>query len=564
MNMVLEDAEEKEVTNPDVKMWIDDLKDVAYTAEDILDEIATEALRRQLLVEFKRVAESNTFGTGEDKKKVVDLLLSSDAGGNEMCVIAIVGMGGIGKTTLAQLVYNESRVKQHFDLKIWFCVSEEFVMPNVEKSIIEAATSLPCPKFENPEQLQVTLKKNLSGKKFLLVLDDVWSEKPIHQEFLSQLLHHGSRGSKILVTTRNESVALAMKAIATHHLKLLSKDDCWSLFEKHAFRDGSSNADPEIKEIGTKIVKNCKGLPLAIKAIGDLLWSESSVERWTNILKSNLWDLSMEGTNILPALRSSEDAFDASLKDKAYLENLVLEWCPPEEVLGITESQRGVLENLQPHRNLKSLTINYYGARERLNLSNCKYWCALPPVGQLSSLNELVIDGLDGVVTVGPEFYGNNSSTMKPFGMLKSLRLKNMRNWKKWFPFGDENEGGSFPRLEKLYIVTCPKLRGRLPVHLHSLAKLEISGCQRLEGSLLIDSFSVLTHIKILGCGKLESLTLAEQYEHDGITNFNISCLRELIISGCSSLMSIPMVVLISTLKTLEIDNCKKLELPMH
>ncbi|KAF5459103.1 hypothetical protein F2P56_023087 [Juglans regia] len=225
MNMVLEDAEEKEVTNPNVKMWIDDPKDVAYTAEDILDEIATEALQRQLLVEFKPVAgkvrnfisstsldpfihrlepkiqevvldrlehlakqkdlmglqvgvggkqyperlttsyvvESDTFGTGEDKKKVIDLLLSSDAGGNEMCVIAIVGMGGIGKTTLAQLVYNESSVKQHFDLKIWFCVSEEFVMPNVEKSIIEAATLLPCPKFENPEQLQVTLEKNLSG-----------------------------------------------------------------------------------------------------------------------------------------------------------------------------------------------------------------------------------------------------------------------------------------------------------------------------------------------------------------------------------------------------------------
>ncbi|KAF5459106.1 hypothetical protein F2P56_023087 [Juglans regia] len=105
-----------------------------------------------------------------------------------------------------------------------------------------------------------------------------------------------------------------MKAIATHHLKLLPNDDCWSLFEKHAFRDGSSNADPEIKEIGTQIAKKCKGLPLAIKAIGDLLWSESSVERWMNILKSNLWDLSMEGTNILPALRLSYKYLPSYLK----------------------------------------------------------------------------------------------------------------------------------------------------------------------------------------------------------------------------------------------------------
>ncbi|KAF5469816.1 hypothetical protein F2P56_010375 [Juglans regia] len=376
MNMVLEDAEEKEVTNPNVKMWIDELKEVAYDVEDILDEIATEALRCQLRAEFKLVAgnvrnfisssclnpfihrlepriqevldrlehlakqkdfmglqvglggkqyperlttsyvrESDTFGRDEDKKKVIDLLLSFDASGNEMCVIAIVGMGGIGKTTLAQLAYSDSRVKQNFNLKIWFFVSEEFVLPMVEKSIIEAATSLPCPEFKNPEEVRVILKKNLTGKKFLLVLDDVWTEKLDHREFLGQLLEYGARGSKILVTTRNKSVASAMHAIATHHLKLLPKDDCWSLFEKHAFRDGSSiNADPKIKEIGTQIVEKCKGLPLAIKAIGNLLWSESNVERWTNILKSNLWNLPMEGTYILPALRLSYNFLPSNLK----------------------------------------------------------------------------------------------------------------------------------------------------------------------------------------------------------------------------------------------------------
>ncbi|XP_042959238.1 putative disease resistance RPP13-like protein 1 [Carya illinoinensis] len=375
LNVVLEDAEEKQITNPNVKRWIDELKDVAYTAEDILDEIATVALRRQLHVEFKPVAgkvrnffsstflnpfvhrveakikevldrleyltkqedsmglqvgvagkqyperlttahvvESDTFGRDEDKKKVIDLLLSSDVGGNERWVIAIFGMGGVGKTTLAQLVYNESRVKHHFDLKIWFCVSEEFDMPKVEKSIIEAATLSPCHKFENQEVLQVKLRENLNGKRFLLVLDDVWSEKPIHREFLEQLLQYGARGSKILVTTRNESVAWAMHAIEPHHLNHLPDNDCWSLFAKHAFPDGSSNTDPKIDEIGRQIVKKCKGLPLAIKAIGDLLWSESNVERWTNILKSNLWDLPMKGTNILPALMLSYKNLPSYLK----------------------------------------------------------------------------------------------------------------------------------------------------------------------------------------------------------------------------------------------------------
>ncbi|XP_042959475.1 putative disease resistance RPP13-like protein 1 [Carya illinoinensis] len=349
VNAVLADAEEKQLTDPSVKDWVDDLKDVLFDAEDILDEIATEALQRKLDAESsttaekvrdrfsnivldtfvnevepkmeevldrledltkqkdcmglqvggvggKRypeqvltsyVSESDTFGRNEDKKKIIDLLLSSDASGNERCVIAIVGMGGIGKTTLAQLAYNDTRVEQRFNLKIWFCVSEEFVVPNVMKSIIDQSSTSSAPSIEDPEQLQ---------------------------EFLSQLLRYGTQGSKILVTTRNKSVALAMKATATHHIKLLPNDDCWFLFEKHAFRDGSSNADPEIIDIGRKIVKKCKGLPLAIKAIGDLLWSESNVERWTNILKSNLWDLHMKGTYILPALRLSYKYLPSYLK----------------------------------------------------------------------------------------------------------------------------------------------------------------------------------------------------------------------------------------------------------
>ncbi|KAG6677241.1 hypothetical protein I3842_14G015700 [Carya illinoinensis] len=376
VNAVLADAEEKQLTDPLVKDWVDDLKDVLFDAEDILEEIATEALQRKLDAESSTtvekaldcisntfldtfvnevepkmeevldrledltkqkdcmglkvgvggkqhpeqvltsyVSESDTFGRNEDKKKIIDLLLSSDESGNERCVIAIVGMGGIGKTTLAQLAYNDSRVEQaKFNLKIWFCVSEEFVVPNVMKSIIDQSATSSASYTEDPEKLQAILKENLTGKKFLLVLDDVWSEKSRHQEFLSQLLRYGTQGSKILVTTRNESVALAMKATATHHLKLLSNDDCWSLFEKHAFPDGSSNADPEIKDIGRQIVEKCKGLPLAIKAIGDLLWSESNVERWTNILKSNLWDLHMEGTDILPALRLSYKYLPSFLK----------------------------------------------------------------------------------------------------------------------------------------------------------------------------------------------------------------------------------------------------------
>ncbi|GLT53955.1 hypothetical protein SLA2020_271890 [Shorea laevis] len=204
LNAVLEDAEELQVTKPVVKEWLDELKDTVYDAEHVLDEIATEALRSELDAEFQTTAskvrmsicafrnsfakkiepkikdllerletlaqqkdviglregvggksserlpttslveESDICGRNDDKEAIINMLLSDDARGNEMGVIAIVGMGGIGKTTLAQLVYNDKRVKEHFKLEAWVCVSEEFDVFKVTKTILEAVTSSPC------------------------------------------------------------------------------------------------------------------------------------------------------------------------------------------------------------------------------------------------------------------------------------------------------------------------------------------------------------------------------------------------------------------------------------
>ena len=373
VNAVLDDAEEKQVTKPAVKEWLDELKDAVFDAEDILDEIATKALQRKLDAEFQTTAskvqtcitsslnpfskeiepkikvvldrleylakqkdviglrevvggklserlpttslvdESDICGRDDDKEAIVNLLLSDDASGNEMCVIAVVGMGGIGKTTLAQLVYNDDRVKEHFNLEAWVCVSEEFDVFKVTKTILEAVTSSTCD-IKDLNRLQVTLKEKLTGKKFLLVLDDVWNEDYVDWEVLKNPFKSGAHGSKVIVTTRNGSVASVMRTIATHHLKQLPDEDCWSLFAKHAFDDSNSDAHPELEVIGRQIVKKCKGLPLAAKAIGALLRSKLDVDEWDKILKSELWDLSNDGANILPALRLSYKYLPSHLK----------------------------------------------------------------------------------------------------------------------------------------------------------------------------------------------------------------------------------------------------------
>jgi hypothetical protein len=373
LNAVLEDAEELQVTKPVVKKWLDELKDAVYDAEHVLDEIATEALRSELDAQFQTtpnkvrksifafrnsfvkeiepkikdilerlesltqqkdviglregargklserlpttslVEESNICGRNDEKEAIIKMLLLDDARGNEMGVIAIVGMGGIGKTTLAQSVYNNDKVKEHFNIDAWVCVSEEFDVFKVTKTILEAVTSS-ISHTKDLNQLQLRLKDCLMEKKFLLVLDDVWNETYNHWETLCKPFKYGAQGSKVIITTRSDRVVSVARAMP-HHLMELPEKDCWSLFAKHAFHDGNSNAHEKLEVIGRKIIKKCGGLPLAVKTIGALLRSKPDADEWDKILRSELWDLSIDEIgNILPALRLSYKYLPSHLK----------------------------------------------------------------------------------------------------------------------------------------------------------------------------------------------------------------------------------------------------------
>ena len=118
----------------------------------------------------------------------------------------------------------------------------------------------------------------MKGKRFLLVLDDIWNDNFIDWDLLLSPLKAGACGSRIIVTARNQSVASMMRAVVTYPLLHLSDEDCWSLFAKHAFRTSNPEEHPTLKRIGEKIVKKCKGLPLATKGLGGLLHPEVEAE----------------------------------------------------------------------------------------------------------------------------------------------------------------------------------------------------------------------------------------------------------------------------------------------
>ncbi|MED6168483.1 hypothetical protein PIB30_011910 [Stylosanthes scabra] len=296
------DAEQKQIKERAVKDWLNSLKDAMYVADDLLDEVFTKAatqkdpgtfFSRFLNLQDREIAsrmeditdriesivkQKDTLGREEDKEVIVKLLLDDlDTDDGDTPVIPIVGMGGIGKTTLAQFVYNDDKVKENFDFRGWVCVSEEFDVVKVTKTIIEAVTSSSC-NLNDLNLLQHELKEKLSRRKFFVVLDDAWNEDYEDWKRLLKPFQNGVKGSKILITTRSKTVASVVQTVSPHELSLLSDEDCWLVFSKHARLSTDSMEYPTLEKVGRDIVKKCDGLPLAAQALGGLLRGNSDVK----------------------------------------------------------------------------------------------------------------------------------------------------------------------------------------------------------------------------------------------------------------------------------------------
>ncbi|KAM5554738.1 putative disease resistance protein RGA1 [Rosa sericea] len=328
---VLEDAEEQQLTNKAVRLWLSKLKNAAHDADDLLDFVAAKGrttspaeLVNEGLLKFnfrepgtvdrksdKRetssfVMESEIYGRADDKEELVKLLLSSEChqDGYATC-IPIIGIGGIGKTTLAQLAYNDERVIQHFDVRLWTFVSDDFNIKKIMKSIIESVTREDC-KFSETDLLQSRLWHLLYSKRYLIVLDDVWTEDQDDWDKLRPLFRGGVDGCKIIITSRNKKIPFMMDSpTLAYYLKGLMEDDCWALFKQRAFGRGEEEKYPNLCLIGKQIAKKCGGVPLAAKSLGSVMRFKREERQWLFMQNSELWEVDGCRQRILPALMLS-------------------------------------------------------------------------------------------------------------------------------------------------------------------------------------------------------------------------------------------------------------------
>uniref|UniRef100_A0A0D9XAE7 Uncharacterized protein n=1 Tax=Leersia perrieri TaxID=77586 RepID=A0A0D9XAE7_9ORYZ len=312
---LLADAVAKSETNPAIKRWMNDLRAVAYKADDVLDDFRYEALRRDAVRHGGHMTmTTKIFGRDKDRESVVQLLLDQRDEKN-LQVLPVVGMGGLGKTTLAKMVYNDTSVHGHFQLKMWHCASRNFQANTLVRSMVELATKERCDLPDTIELLRGRLQEVIGFKRFLLVLDDVWSEEQHNwEDNLKPLLFSlGGSGSVILVTTRSQRVASIMGTLRPINLPHLSEEHSWELFSKKAFsRDMQMH--PELISIGKRIVQKCRGLPLALKTMGGLMSSKQLISEWEAIAESNIGD-NVQGRNgVLAILKFSYTNLPSEIK----------------------------------------------------------------------------------------------------------------------------------------------------------------------------------------------------------------------------------------------------------
>ncbi|KAF5823803.1 putative P-loop containing nucleoside triphosphate hydrolase, leucine-rich repeat domain superfamily [Helianthus annuus] len=184
------------------------------------------------------------------------------------------------------------------------------------KKIIESVDKSGCT-LTQLDTLQASLQNKLMGRKFLIVLDDFWAEENEEGKWktLSGTLSCGEEGSIVVMTTRSERTCRMMAKVGElqHELGCLSEEDSSLLFQKHAFAQGRVGDDErKLEPIGREIVVKCKGLPLAVKTLGSLMWSKSNSNDWQRVKDSNIWNL--QENNVLPALKLSYDNLVPHLK----------------------------------------------------------------------------------------------------------------------------------------------------------------------------------------------------------------------------------------------------------
>ncbi|CAK9137413.1 unnamed protein product [Ilex paraguariensis] len=223
-------------------------------------------------------------------------------------VISVVGMGGSGKTTLVSKAYNSRIVKRHFNCHAWITVSQKYVVDDLLRRMIEefyGAAKETVPTNLNTmgfRELVSTLLSYLGAKRYLIILDDVWSSK-LWEEINVSLPDEGF-GNRVILTTRNENIASSSFGVKSrvHHVKPLGEKEAWELFTMKAFSNNQGRLLPqELEILARNLVNKCEGLPLALVALGSAMSSKKLESEWEKV--NHCLDIELRSNSMLQRMQ---------------------------------------------------------------------------------------------------------------------------------------------------------------------------------------------------------------------------------------------------------------------
>ncbi|XP_073365520.1 putative disease resistance RPP13-like protein 1 [Aegilops tauschii subsp. strangulata] len=505
-------------------------------------------------------------------------------------VLVVAGIGGVGKTTLAQHICNHQRVKSHFELIIWICVSDDFDEERLTKEAIESCTGKEA-KIDNLDSLQRAISNHVKNKRLLIVLDDVWDDALKDNgrcwEMFCAPFASAQEGSAILVTTRCPNITKAVHTMEPVIVEGLKDDVFWNFFKLCAFGSEGSSNDPELECIGRRILPKLKGSPLAARTLGRMLRMDHQASHWSSILGSELWELKQKETEILPALRLSYMYLPFYLKQcfafcAVYPKDYKFEKACLAEIWvaeGFVEPQGGV-----PVQDICYQYFEDLVARSFFQKVNGRYVIhdLLHDMAQKVSEHDCFIlrkkSDFDKVPQNVRHLYVLPSSEFDDSNLLRLCKYMKLRTLICKINLGKRTcfvMDQWCSKLTRMRVVSCA-FTNELPDSIGGSPNLSIS-----TGTSCIRAFPSLTILQVQSCDKLSTLDgiLTQEYipaiEKIGVDfvlsycpcqlkgdiwSSNLASLEELSISQCPELVAFGGAEAVANIKKVQIFICPKLK----